>query len=995
MSRRIRCFFLATTLIFMIFASFGYTAVAASSTIQGVVRDSQTGDALPGANVTLVKTSLGASTDVDGRFTIRDVPPGSYTLRATYVGYKSKDVSIQVNEGQTLKQDFKLVSVGVEGEEVVVTAQAAGQKEAINQQLSSMPIVNIVSRARIQELPDANAAESVSRLPGVSLIRTGGEGSQVVIRGLSPQYNQVTVEGVELPSNVTSQNVISGGGGTLESTGNAVGDRGEDLSMISSSMLNGIEVTKAITPDMDATLIGGVVNFGLRKAQKTALGAEGLEATSAPMVELRMQGGYTKLKKSYDNYRVVGSVEKRFFDNQSLGVFIQGSDEKRNLSSNNLNAGYTLYDKAHGDAGYPEITGLTLNDAFRKRERYGATVVLDYQHDRGEIALMNFGSLQTTQEITRGENLYPRSNELYYYANEANNKLRVVSNLLSVKHDFSFFRVDLKLSHSYSESTNPEDMSFNFRQAPAGLANLGDYTQIDPKTLDSKVVHDQTIAGQMSLNTSGATSNERTIQGSLDLIKDIALGTEVSSRIKIGGMFQHRTREYDYDAAGGAQYYSGGSNVLNAWRGTYPWLVMSQGGYGLGLINFTNDSYQYGEFLNGDYTLAYPMNVNLMWALLPIAKATSSLEGYQVNKVASVVNDYNGYENKSAAYAMVSLDFGPTISVVPGFRYQNLETQYTAKRGTVVPGGLQGGDTTVSHSHGFFLPMVHARYRPFEWLQFHFAYTQTLNYPDYSTLTPRYLVSQGVIDYNNHSITPAVSENLDLVVSFVNNEIGLLSFNGFKKKIKDLVFFSHTYTTDLSKYPELPQGGHTLWTLNTYVNNPRAIDLYGVELEWQTHFWYLPKPFDGLVLNVNYTHIFSEAGYPKTNVYSFYDDEGNLTQTVVDTFYNTRMLNQPNDVANVAVGYDLGGFSLRLSMLYIDNVFKQPDFWLQQRVLSDKFIRWDLSVKQNLPWFGMQVYLNIGNITGEDDVNINAKNLYPASSQRYGMSADLGLVIHL
>ena len=58
------------------------------------------------------------------------------------------------------------------------------------------------------------------------------------------------------------------------------------------------------------------------------------------------------------------------------------------------------------------------------------------------------------------------------------------------------------------------------------------------------------------------------------------------------------------------------------------------------------------------------------------------------------------------------------------------------------------------------------------------------------------------------------------------------------------------------------------------------------------------------------------------------------------------------------------GFSLRLSLLYQDNIFKRPDFWLQQRVLSAKFTRWDLSVKQNLPWFGMQLYFNINNING-------------------------------
>ncbi len=106
---------------------------AASETVEGIVRDAQTGDPLPGANVMIVKTSLGASTDINGRYTIREVSAGAHTLRATYVGYKQKEVAIDVREGEPLKQDFKLVSVGVEGEEIVVTAQAAGQKGAINQ----------------------------------------------------------------------------------------------------------------------------------------------------------------------------------------------------------------------------------------------------------------------------------------------------------------------------------------------------------------------------------------------------------------------------------------------------------------------------------------------------------------------------------------------------------------------------------------------------------------------------------------------------------------------------------------------------------------------------------------------------------------------------------------------------------------------------------------------------------------------------------------------
>ncbi len=991
---RLRVFH-GSALILSLHVLLGSLGFAASGRMEGRVRDSQTGEPLPGANVQLVKTSLGASTDAEGRFTIRDIPPGSYTLRATYVGYRQKEVTVRVNEGETVKQDLKLLSVGVEGEEVVVTAQAQGQKEAINQQISALPIMNIVSRARIQELPDANAAESASRLPGVSLLRVGGEGSRVVIRGLSPQYNQITVEGVELPSNVTSQNLMAANGG-IEATGNAIGDRGEDLSMISSSMLNGIEVIKAITPDMDAAVLGGVVNFGLRKAQKTVQMPGSSETSVAPMVELRMQGGYNQLKKNYDNYKWVASVEKRFFQDQSFGVFVQGSDEKRNLSSNNMSAGYALgakLDPPYSDVPLPYITGMGLSDTFRKRQRMGGTAVLDYQHDRGEIALMNFFSDQTTQEITRGENYSPGNTGVNYYAGENNNEMKVMSNLLSVKHDFSLFRADLKISHSYTQSKNPEDLSFNFPQPGINTDLKGNLTWVDPKMVASEIVHDASDAWLAGIATSGSESRERTLQGSLDLSTDISLSTEFSTRIKIGGMFQHRTREFEYGAASGDQTYAGGGNVVTALQKAFPWLIMRGGG--ISMLNFINDSYQYGEFLNGEYHLGYPINVNLMWDMLPVAKRTTSLEGYQVNKTASVVNNYDGWENKSAVYAMMVLDFGPTISLIPGVRYQDLTTRYTGWRILETTNSYQGGPATVQHSHGYYLPMVHARYRPLEWLQLHFAYTQTLNYPDYSILTPRYIVSPGSADYNNHAINPARSENLDLVVSFVSNEIGLLSFNGFKKKIKDLIFFTHTYTADLSKWPELPQGGSQLYGLNTYINSPIPIDLYGLETEWQTHFWYLPKPFDGLVLNVNYTHIFSEASYPRTTINTTYDDEGNMQQTVTDTSYKARMLNQPNDIMNMAIGYDYGGLSLRISLLYTDNIFKQPDFWLQQRVISDKFSRWDLSVKQNLPWFGMQLFFDINNITGEDDIDINQKNRFPAGDQRYGMSMDLGVVVRL
>ncbi|HEX9973550.1 MAG TPA: carboxypeptidase-like regulatory domain-containing protein, partial [bacterium] len=174
---------------------------AASGIIKGRVVDSETGDALPGTNVSIKGTNMGAATDLKGYYTVTNVPPGQFTLKVTYIGYESQEMTIFVPSGETVVQDFKLKYGQVlQGETVVVTAQASGQLAAINQQLSSKTISNIVSAARIKELPDVNAAESIGRLPGVSIQRSGGEANKVEVRGLNPKYNLVTVNGVELPA---------------------------------------------------------------------------------------------------------------------------------------------------------------------------------------------------------------------------------------------------------------------------------------------------------------------------------------------------------------------------------------------------------------------------------------------------------------------------------------------------------------------------------------------------------------------------------------------------------------------------------------------------------------------------------------------------------------------------------------------------------------------------------------------------------------------------
>ncbi len=943
---------------------------AANSNIEGRVLDAQTKSPLPGANVMLKGTSLGAPTDLDGRYVIHNVPPGKYIIRATYIGYRNKEVSINVKQGVDIKRDFMLEAVGVQGKTVVVTGQASGQNAAINQQLSSNRIMNSVSAARIQELPDANAAESVGRLPGVSLIREGGEGASVVIRGLAPQYNQILIDGVQMAAT-------------------DIGDRGTDLSMISSNMLQGIEVYKTVTPDMDAAVLGGVVNFQLREAKQNA--------TGGPEIGLLTQGGYNGLQDAYNDYKSVASIGDRFFDKR-FGVFAQADVESINLTSNNLGGTYDLSTKVYGKPNPTILNQLNLTDHPRNRERYDATVVMDYKLPRGKLQLMNFFSRSNTVTQSRGQSYDLVNSQIGFTAGNSPNTLNVITDLLDYEQTFSASKLDVRLSHSYSENISPNNWTITFLQSSAGLSTVprSEFPQLIAKTGTSKI--DPNNMFVYTTQSSNSFSRQRNITGAVDFESNINFSDLVTSILKFGGKFRYTDRSYNYNEGDGDLYLASGQDLRAAIIRAFPWMAQppynlkADGTVPLPITAFEDSSFSYGKFLNGNYAMGPATNFGMLSQLIDISKKYGTLGSYSTNAAASVTHDYSGNEYENAGYIMVTVNIGPEITIVPGVRYQGLLTSYTAPRGVETMASqltYTYHDTTFNEYHGYWLPDVSVRYKPLSWFDVRLAYTNTLSYPDFVTIVPR--IDIGVsnsVAWNNYALNPAHSQNYDLYLSFYDNTIGLLTAGGFLKQIDNLIFPSSSYITNPSLYPGIPSstGGYLI---NTYINDPYRVNVWGTELDWQTHFWYLPGPLSGLVLNVNYTHIFSGAKYPYTltvpGVYPTY------IPSHVDTFYTDRLLYQPNDIANLSVGYDYLGFSVRVSMIYQANVFNQTNFWPELRSDKAKYARWDLSAKQDLPWFGLEAFFDLNNINSQSDIYVIHGSGFPQSEQDYGMTADLGL----
>jgi TonB-dependent receptor len=388
-------------------------------------------------------------------------------------------------------------------------------------------------------------------------------------------------------------------------------------------------------------------------------------------------------------------------------------------------------------------------------------------------------------------------------------------------------------------------------------------------------------------------------------------------------------------------------------------------------------------FLDGKYTLGPFADLDKMNQLFTFFKQNWGWAPYHefimhhFHKTQSLIYDYSGTETYNAKYVMSDLNIGTKLNLVTGVRIEENRTKYTSYHGqqTTLPHyNSMGSDTVSNHirTNSYSLPALFVRYQPLDWLILRYASTNTLTRPNYSDIIPLYNIngSGRAVEYRNPFLEPGLSENNDYVVSFNNKHLGLLSFSYFTKKIEGLIFSSgQRYITDASLYG-LPGFTETYRINNYKANNPYEVTLDGFEIDYQTRFWYLPRLLRGLVFNANYTRTNSEVKYPRTVIETkvIFDPSFQVITQNLDSLYVDRLLDQPRDIINLSLGYDYKGFSGRLSMNYISNVFSTTNFWPGLREDTDAYRRYDLSMKQKLPVKGLELYLNISNLTEAVDI---------------------------
>jgi TonB-dependent receptor len=1000
---------LILSMLFMLSGS-----ILGQSTLHGIVADSSTHESLIGANIVLVGTSQGAATNLDGEYKIPNIAEGTYQIRVSYVGYETKIINLTFKGDGPLELNIQLSTRRIEGKTITITAQSQGQLAAINEQLSSNKIVNVVSADKMKELPDANIAESIGRLPGISLQRNAGEATAVVVRGLSPKYNQVSIEGIPM----SSTNYY---------------DRGIDLSLLSDDLIKGVEVSKTLRPDMDADALGGTVNLTLKTAQT------GLH------YDIKGTGAYNNLRSDYNNYKFTGSVSNRFFDN-AIGVQLQGNIEEKQLPSDQLTADYQspTFDPKTNLFNITDKDAI-LQESNIKRHRFGVSLILDYSSDFVDLKLFNVYDQKTDSTKTRLYQTTFGTNTFYDQINV--NETKTIQETHSLQALFKFWGTELPISVSYTkgQQSTPHGLQFDFQETGAftTIAN-SNLIYAEPSSLISLSGVFNPAAANSVFN-GGYVNNSRLNDDSYDAKLDwkipFKFSDYLSGVISAGGKYHTIERENSNNSYFLYMTYGQGiGNEINLTSGMIPFLKGTKYDETKGIyaLPFVDPAYSRTSILG------YPIdgmggvtrngwNINNLVSMMNYYYANYQAN-YYLNGPNSYNQDYNDKETSLAGYIMGEFNLGSDLTIVPGARYQEEKTDISAYHIWENDLKIPGVDKTpvltdTKRDNPDWFPSVNIKYKATDNIQVLGAAYRSVSLPSYIDISPELILNDGgsgtLGQEGNPLLLPSTATNFDLGVSLFSNVIGLFTVNGFYKEISNLIssiqnFYPYSpypiigAPSDLSQ--RLPGKNYfdSSWNNSKQralvngsipMNDPSKAYLRGIELSWQTHLWYLPGVLSGIVLDLNLSLMNSKQEYPNFAL------KTKTKLTAPDTLlYETvtgALQNQPNATYNAIIGWDYMGFSTRVSVRYQGKTLTSMDtkYGLQDSYY-DNIWSTDISVKQQI-MEGLSIYANATNVNNHIDnyyyshpaytattsssTNIYPAGLLPTSGQTYGWAIQVGV----
>ena len=842
-------------------------AQADRGAIAGTVKDS-TGAVLPGARVEL-QHGPSAVSDNQGQFAITSVAPGTYTVSVNYVGFLPSTTTVTVTAGQTTRLNVVL-EVASEAESVIVTAERAhGEAESINEEKIADNILNVLPAEVITSLPNANIADAVGRLPGVTLERDEGEGKYVQIRGTEPRLANLTIDGVEVPSPEG-------------------GVRQVKLDVIPADLVDSVQINKTLQPNMNGDAIGGSVNLVTKKAG------------DRPTLSLYGLGGFTPIADTRKVYELGGTGGSRFGVNKRIGVMVSGSYDYNGRGIDDIEPVPGLLQQPDGSF-VRDFTNVAYRQYLYDRKRYGYGGSVDYK-------------------LSENSNLYVHTlysdfkdyGDRYEYIVNTNDGIplpgpNIPNNgpnadgstpFTTERRDPDFQVADLSVGGNHVFGTTFLNWQFAAARArmlnPIGggeshtlflstltssncqflnSATTNPYLPVFSPACFSEVYDPTTLQLNQIQDSAHGKSAQLNLEGTVSLAKNFNLGhhsntLETGFYIRNGHKFDD-SFEIDYCPIDPT---------------TMPFATQFLNGFHNN--RYYNGHYPYGPGISWEGVQKFlKANPGLFTSDPTLCPQTAPQFGNS--------NNFDLVERVTAGYVMDSIDFGP-VHLVGGLRVEGTQDNTVSFDTTLNTLTFKGSGSYVS-----FLPSVAARIRLYGGNNsaLRLVYARGLSRPDPTFLTTATAVDNSTtpptLTIGNPALKPEHANNYDVLYERYLHPLGAFQAGFFYKSLGDPIV---TLLAAPKPFTGCPAA-------NCFVNqavNSGSAYIAGLELNFQQHFTYLPGFLSGLGISANYSYATSQA----KNVNPGFRND------------NPPLLRQAPNTWNISPTYDRGRVSLRVGMAH-------------------------------------------------------------------------------
>lgn len=895
------------TLVFIPLSLFAQTG-----NIQGTLSD-ENGIYVPGANVLITELSKGAISDFDGRFTLIGIPEGTHTLQISYLGYAPIQQDVNVTAGETTVVNLTMNPSNVELQEVQVTAYGlSGQAKALNTQRSNLNITNVVSTDQIGKFPDANIGDAVKRIPGITMQVDQGEARNVIVRGLAPQLNSVTLNGSRIPS--------------------AEGDnRNIQMDLIPSDMIQTIEVSKAVTPDMDGDALGGSVNLITRSSPQsfrlsTTLGSGVSLINDEPIYNASfLLGDRTKNGKfgwmvaaSYNNVDFgsdnveaewVNEAESPITDEDiEVNPFVEESDIRTYLVQR-----------------IRRSFSANLDYAFDANNTVFLKTMYNWRDDRENRFRLRFRSMEPvfadgTENIVGYEGEIRRQTKGGIPGGRIKNTRledqRMQNYSLGGDHLFGNLKMDWMTSYAKASEERPNERYVEYEIGDAiGInADLGNprYPSFSPTNADDATLSDFELK-------EFTEENQFTEEEDYNAFLNFELPADIfgagDGSIKFGGRFKSKNKVRDNNFFE-SEPLSGFETLADVDTRDYTksdFLAGSQ--------------YAAGQFVDPAFLGTLDFSDDSMFD-------TSAVED------EFLAGNYDVQEKVYAGYLMTNQKLSDKLSVLAGVRVENTKINSLGNEVTFDEDGDFSGFTQVRDESSYtnVLPGVHFKYNPSNNTVLRFAWTNTIARPNYEDLVPfRNIISEDEeVETGNSELDPTTSMNFDLAAEHYFESVGIISGGIFYKDIKDFIYTSLSTDED------------TGFDLFQPLNGDSAT-IFGAELAFQRQLDFLPGFAKNFSIYLNYTLLTSSTEGIRN------EDEVREDVDLPGT--------APN-MFNGSLGYADKKFSIRLSTNFSDAYIDElggnefEDRYYDKQFFVD--LNASLTINKNL-----RLYADLNNITNQ------------------------------